>query len=439
MLYELATGKHAFPSDSPFGAVYAIVTNESAAAPLSRCVPPRLHSLILAMLAKNPAARPSADEVARKLGECILPAREPSWTAAWRKSQFWLAVLALFLVMGAIGWFLFHKRDSPQFADLSIQALTSQGGWESSPALSPDGQSIAFTWSDKLDGSRQIYLKQFGDNEPVKLTNFESEGNIGHLVWSPDGKRIAFKRGYNREPGAVYSIASTGGDARKILDLSSVSLSSAIDWSADGKQLAFSDVLPGSNRFAIYLFNLRTGEKRKLTSPPSDIWGDWDPKFSPDDLTMAFKRVTDFWVDDIYVIPTAVGPGPPVRPRTDAGSGGHAWLPDGRNLIVSCQRRSTLFALWRFPLMPRTQPERITQVGIDAITPTTGRKSDRLGWVNQRWDLNIDRVPMSGIGAPTKLIASTLRDQGAIYSLDGRIAFISDRSGSREIWARKGG
>src|SRR5207302_4552346 len=179
--------------------------------------------------------------------------------------------------------------------------------------------------------------------------------------------------------------ASTGGDVRKILDLSDVNLSSAIDWSADGKQLAFSDVLPGSNRFAIYLFNLRTGEKRKLTSPPSEIWGDWDPKFSPDDLTMAFKRVTDFWMDDIYVVPTAGGAGR--RLTTDGwGIWGHAWLPDGRNLIVSCQRRSTLFALWRFPLMPRTQPERITQVGIDAITPTTGRKSDRLAWVNQRWD-----------------------------------------------------
>jgi len=37
-----------------------------------------------------------------------------------------------------------------------------------------------------------------------------------------------------------------------------------------------------------------------------------------------------------------------------------------------------------------------------------------------------------------KLIATTLRDQGATYSPDGHIAFVSDRSGSREIWLAKG-
>ena len=36
--------------------------------------------------------------------------------------------------------------------------------------------------------------------------------------------------------------------------------------------------------------------------------------------------------------------------------------------------------------------------------------------------------------APVKLIASTVRDQDASYGPDGRIAFVSDRSGSREIW-----
>lgn len=39
---------------------------------------------------------------------------------------------------------------------------------------------------------------------------------------------------------------------------------------------------------------------------------------------------------------------------------------------------------------------------------------------------------------PVKLIASTVRDQGAAYSPQGdKIAFISDRSGSREIWISK--
>jgi eukaryotic-like serine/threonine-protein kinase len=436
ILYELATGQHAFPSDSPFGAVYAMLTNEPAASPLDLCVPLPLRLLIFAMLAKDAAARPSAQEVARRLDENILPAKEPERTVTWRQPQLWLPILAVFLLgMGAIGWFLFGRKDSPEFADLSIQPLTSQGGWEASPALSPDGQSIAFTWSEKLDGIRQIYVKPVVGTEPVRLTHSQTEGNIGSLVWSRDGDQIAFER-WQGSTSAIYSIARAGGDEKKILDLTSANPSSTIDWSPDGTQLAFSQAMPGSDRLAVYLFNIQTREKRKLTSPPSEDWGDWDPKFSPDGLTIAFKRVTSFWTDDLYLVPAAGG-APSRLTANRRGIWGHAWVSDGRSLIVSCQRGSTLFGLWRFPLRPHAQPERVTQGGIDAVAPATGRKTRQLAWVNQLWDLNIYRVSLFGAGGPSKLIASTLRDQGATYSLDGRIAFISDRSGSREIWLAK--
>lgn len=231
------------------------------------------------MLSKDFAARPSAEEIARKLGESLLPSEGQERAAPWRQRRIWLAALAGFLfVAGLTGWFMFARRDSPQFENLRIQPLTSQGGWEGSPALSPDGQSVAFTWTERLDGLRQIYIKRLNDEEPVKLTHSESQGNIGSLVWSPDGNQIAFERWYGKS-GAICSIASAGGNEKKVVDLMNASLSSAIDRSGDGTQLAFSEAPTGSNRLAIYLFNLRTGEKRKLTSPPPEDWGGWDPKF----------------------------------------------------------------------------------------------------------------------------------------------------------------
>jgi Tol biopolymer transport system component len=90
------------------------------------------------------------------------------------------------------------------------------------------------------------------------------------------------------------------------------------------------------------------------------------------------------------------------------------------------------------PIVPNAQPERVSLGGVDAITPTTSRKTDTIAWVNQLWDLNIYRIGADGNGRPVRLIASTLRDQGAEYSPDGRIAFVSDRSGSREIWVARG-
>ena len=312
VLYELATGRHAFPGRSPAETAHAIrLENPLPPSAVNHSIPPSLDSLILAMLAKDAGARPSADEVKRKLREVLLLSERPtaaiSYAREAARGRFWLASLIFsFIVLGAIGWFVYIRRTTPEFPELKIQPLTSQAGWEGSPALSPDGQSIAFTWTEKLDRPKQIYVKQLNDSEPVKLTDSESEGRIGSLVWSPDGSRIAFKREY-RHSGSIFAIPSSGGHEKKLLDVENPHSGLAIDWSPDGAQLAFSEKMPGLDHVAIYLFNIGTGEKRKLTSPPVEDTGDYDPKFSPDGRTVAFKRVTGFWADDLYVVPTTGG------------------------------------------------------------------------------------------------------------------------------------
>jgi Tol biopolymer transport system component len=433
VLFELVAGRRAFADKSPLDALQATLTQDPPApASVNPRVPAALNSLVINMLAKGPAMRPPAAEVARQLDELHRPRAAPG--------RFWLvALVACLVALAAAAWLVFGRRDLPEFAELKIQPLTSQAGWEEYPALSPDGQSVAFTWTDKLDGPRQIYVKRLSETDPVKLTSDDSKGLIGYLAWSPDGTRIAFKRAKKEyeEPGGLYSIPSAGGEEEKLVDLVNANLSSAIDWSPDGTELAFSDEPPGSHQLAIYLFNLRTRKQRKLTSPPAVGWGDWSPTFSPDGQTVAFKRVMGFWADDLYAV--LVGGGTPQRVTAEGrGIWGHAWTPDGKSLIVSSQRGGTVYDIWRFPLTSKARPERISQGGIDAIMPTTGRKTDRLAWVNQLWDLNIYRASITGVGKPVKLIASTLRDQGATYSPDGHIAFVSDRSGSREIWLAKG-
>jgi len=443
VLYELATGKHAFPGDSPLETAHAILTREPGVT-LPRDFPVDFRRLIFSMLSKSPEARPTAEAIVRRFGQILETVESSSPEALRRKTisgrqRFWLGVVAASLAVAAVtAWFGKGRRDGQELADLTIKPLTSQAGWEAGPAVSPDGNSVAFTWSPRLDVPKQIYVKRLTDAEPVKLTDSRN-GRIGYLAWSPDGKRIAFKRQFGKQgalylQGALYSINSSGGDEQKVLELNNANLSSTIDWSPDGRQLAFSDSLPGDPiHLVIYLYDLHTAEKRKLTSPPKDIWGDASPQFSPDGRTVAFKRITGFWVDNIYLVRSTGGP---IQRITSARRGiwGHAWMPDGQSLLVSCQRSSTIFGIWRFPVKSPSRPERVAQGGVDAITPSTGRLTRRMAWVNQLWDLNIYRIPSSGIGEPVRLIASTQRDQDPAFSPDGRIAWISDRSGSREVW-----
>ena len=64
VFYEMATGKHPFPSDSVLGTLHAIAT-EAPAAPsrLNPALSRELDGLILGMLEKTPAMRPTAAEV----------------------------------------------------------------------------------------------------------------------------------------------------------------------------------------------------------------------------------------------------------------------------------------------------------------------------------------------------------------------------------------
>lgn len=426
VLFELATGRHAFPDSSPLNAVRAALTQTAPApASLKPQIPPVLNALIVAMLSKDPTLRPSAIEIADRL------------RAASRKRtdlrRHWMAALLLVAAgLSAAAWYLLVRRDLPQFANLRIQPLTSQAGWEASPAFSPDGRSIAFTWAERADAPPQIYVKQVDEGTPVKITGGDTPGSIGPLVWSPDGKSIAFKSEQNGA-GAVYLIPSSGGKASKALDMTNPYLSARIDWSPDGNELAFSDVLPESERLAIFLANLRTRNRRMLTVPPLEDAGDVNPKFSPDGRTIAFKRVSGFWADDMYTIPVTGGK---ARRLTwnKRGIWGHAWTADGKSLVVSWQRGTTTFGLWRLPLEPKSRLERIVQGGVDAITPTLNWRTSRLAWAQQMEDVNIYRVPLSGDGQPVRLIASILRDEHPAYSPNGQIAFVSDQSGSREIW-----
>src|SRR5579864_8991596 len=68
LLYELVCGRHPFQAASPIDTAYAIAHNTpQSPAEVRPQVPAGLSTLLLDMLAKTPAARPTAREVAGRL------------------------------------------------------------------------------------------------------------------------------------------------------------------------------------------------------------------------------------------------------------------------------------------------------------------------------------------------------------------------------------
>ena len=88
-------------------------------------------------------------------------------------------------------------------------------------------------------------------------------------------------------------------------------------------------------------------------------------------------------------------------------------------------------------------PQRLAGVGEGGWVPPVSRQGQRLAYARRYADANIWRVEVPGVNEnaspEVQLTSSTLLDVDAGFSPDGnRIAFVSTRTGSWEIWTCKG-
>ena len=117
--------------------------------------------------------------------------------------------------------------------------------WIATPQLSPDGSRAAFT-RVVVDEKRTGYETSIwtvgtsGNEAPRRLTNGKHDAGPR---WSPDGKRLAFVRGAEKDetgkprPPQIAVLSLAGGEAWVITDLPKGAANPV--WSPDGKRIAF--------------------------------------------------------------------------------------------------------------------------------------------------------------------------------------------------------
>ena len=451
LLYEMVTGRRAFHGDTKISTLAAIINQEPA--PLATETPRDLEKIITRCLRKDPERRFQHMSDARvallelkedtdsgKLAPAPPPVRR-------RRRRLLRAATALAALLAAC-WAWYFLRPKPA-ASLKVVPVTSFSGIERYPALSPDGKQIAFSWNGEKEDNFDIYVKLVDAGTPLRLTTHPASDF--HPVWSPDGRFIGFTRsGADR---GYFMIPALGGPERKLADISKFpprGPTPAMNWTPDGKSVVIVDTSSAPAYLA--LLSLDTGEQRKLVSPEANSYGDHQPVSSPDGRWLAFVRVQGTAVSDLYRIAYPPGSaGEAQLQRVTFGNwwvGGIAWTPDSREIIFASSREGDS-TLWRVPASGSRAPQRVESTGQGAFFPSVARAPDgalRLAYQYSSTDYNIWRLAIeevSGTGgpatpvgrSPARLIASTRKEAQAAYSPDGKsIAFVSDRSGSFEIW-----
>ncbi|MCU1330399.1 MAG: putative Serine/threonine protein kinase [Bryobacterales bacterium] len=146
--------------------------------------------------------------------------------------------------------------------DWKLARITADSGLSGFPALSPQGNLIAYSSDRGLNGEQDLYLRQVAGGQPVRLT-FDGTGNSAP-DFSPDGGKIVFQS--NRDGGGVYEVAALGGKAR-LLGRGGLNPK----YSPDGSQVAYwvgtaavNPAVPGSGE--LWVIPLNGGPPRRIAA-----------------------------------------------------------------------------------------------------------------------------------------------------------------------------
>ncbi len=391
------------------------------------------------------AASPQVTEITPVLPELIakqeIPVKHNSYRWAQLSLPLWLIAIGL---LGLAGIWLFKEKlwsktkisNDAVNAASNIIPLTSYPGQEMQAAFSPDGNQIAFVWRGDKENNTDIFVRLVEGGNRVQITR--NSGDNVNPVWSPDGRSLAFYRSTSAGDG-IFLTTALGGSERKLISVwanrFSFGIHTWLHWSPDGKSLVVSDKEAATEPFSLFIVNAETGEKQRLTTPPNATIGDCSPAFSPDGKTIAFVRVVSAVVGEVHLLP--VQGGTPRQITFDgAGASNLTWTKNGQEILFS-SRYGGKSRLYKISVEGGT-PEWLVASGNNAQYPSYSSTGNRLAWTQNSDNSDIYRVSLNEdrmVSVSSALATSTTMETSPRYAPDGkRIAFVSNRSGSDEIW-----
>jgi Tol biopolymer transport system component len=182
-----------------------------------------------------------------------------------------------------------------------LQTLTQSAGEESTPLWSPDGQRIAFRYSEEVDQWRVQVMNRDGSGL-VELTQLPGWGGLAG--WSPDGRSLLFANNFvpGQHPDA-FDIYTLDIESGAIYNLTDNPFSDYYPmWSPDGQQITFTSDRDGNEE--IYVM---AADGSNLTRLTFDNGRDWPAIWSPDGHQIAFNRTPSLVFEDdvIEIVITA--------------------------------------------------------------------------------------------------------------------------------------
>jgi DNA-binding winged helix-turn-helix (wHTH) protein/Tol biopolymer transport system component len=304
-------------------------------------------------------------------------------------------------------------------------ALASDPELESAPRLSRDGRWLAYARRAAGAQRSSVWLAR-GDGGGAREL-FEADGLVLALAFAPDSGAIAFVE--HGDAGCRVRRHALPDGPRHTLH--ACGAARGLDWSPDGRLLAFAapaDGDPRSSATGLLALPLDGGAARALTTPPPAAGPDDHPRWSPDGTRLAFARGS---VGEQQLMLARGAGGPATRLGIDDRNriGGLAWSDDGRQLLVAMDPGGSP-ALHAVALADGAR----TWLGARGIASLDVAAGTGLVHEVRRYDANLWQVALDAERAPRRLTPSTHYDAQPALAPDGQsVAYASTASAATSI------
>lgn len=204
--------------------------------------------------------------------------------------------------------FMAYKKDTRPL-EVNIWTVPVEGGKPTQvtksptqdryPSWSPDGKFIAFSryeQTSKDEYEMNIFLTPSEGGEVRKLTSKSNRVALASIDWSPDGKYIAY---FSRDK-TLNIIPVDGSKHRVLTEVGNVREHSSLSWSPDGNELAFT-----SNGHlmvvAVDSGELREVETGVLKKGVQDFEIDWSPDGKKFVFSAGYGGEEELWLMEDFL------------------------------------------------------------------------------------------------------------------------------------------
>jgi Tol biopolymer transport system component/DNA-binding winged helix-turn-helix (wHTH) protein len=294
------------------------------------------------------------------------------------------------------------------------------GDWDSDPAISPDGRTLAYVhWVGP--GLGDIYLMRVDEElapqgEPKRLT-FEKD-YIASVLWTSDGAELLYVAGHDGSRGGWRVRARPRAAPRQIPVLARAGTSVA---------LSRRGMLAYSNRYCD--FDIWRAEVDALTTSqkPAELivssFSDGEPGYSPDGKSIAFHSnrsgFMEIWLSN--------ADGSAARQMTflNGEAGSPAWSADGSQIVFDCRLEGNVDVY--IMSVADAKVRRLTTDPSDDTVPSWSSDGKWIYFASRRSGrLDVWKAPSRGGEALPVTTGGGFR---ALESTDGRFLFYSKTSG----------